>query len=195
MYVPLIGLAIVASWGGYDLLKRVSPAESGPVFSGSVLGGVAILALSVVARLQAGHWQDSYSLWTHTAEVTTNNFAAENGLATALYARGEFDAAIAHGTKAVRIEPDSVDGHINLALALLRAGQASEAVAHDRAAVRLNPGFALAHCNLGLALIRTGQPEEAIHELNETLRLDPSNREAMEGLEYMANRRKTEVGH
>jgi tetratricopeptide (TPR) repeat protein len=185
MYVPLIGLAIIASWGGYEML-----GSRGKSVAASALAAAVILILSVAARLQAGYWQDSDSLWAHTVDVTANNAFAENRLGSALYLRGHFDDAIVHQTRALRIQPDFVDAHVDLALSLLRQGRASEAVAQDREAIGLNPTFALAHCNLGLALIRTGETDEAIRELNEALRLDPDNREARDGLLYLTNRRK-----
>jgi hypothetical protein len=185
MYVPLIGLAIVASWGGRDMLAHASLGKAGPA-----LGAAVVLALAMVARVQAGYWKDSYSLWAHAQEVTTNNYLAEHGLGTAFYSRGRIDEAIVHETEALRIQPDYAEAHVTLALALMRIGQVSEAIAHDREAIRDEPELAVAHGNLGLALIRTGQTGEAIRQLNETLRLDPNSRDARDGLEYLAKRGK-----
>ncbi len=185
MYVPLIGLAIIASWGGFDVLARVSLSKAAPAAAVAI-----VVALVVVARTQVAYWQDSYSTWTHALAVTVNNPVAENSLGTVLSDQGRLDEAVAHLTKAVGIEPRSLDARINLGLALSRQGRFGDAVVQDRAAVQLNPGFALAHCNLGLALIRTGPSSEAVHELNEALRLDPGNREAREGLNYLAKAHK-----
>lgn len=185
MYVPLIGLAIIASWGGFDALNRLSLQRAAPVLGGLIVGGLMIVSYS-----QVGYWQDTYSIWTHTLAVTSDNSVAENSLGTVLSDNGRLVEAIIHLTRAARIQPNSIDARINLGLALMRQGRFSDAVVQDRAAVQLKPGLSLAHSNLGLALIRTGPISEAIDELSEALRLDPNNREARQGLDYLAKARR-----
>jgi protein O-mannosyl-transferase len=182
MYVPLIGLAIMASWGGFDLLTGASFPRAAP----AVAAAVVVTALALAARAQVAYWQDTYSIWTHTLAVTTDNPTAENSLGTLFSDRGRLDEAIAHLTRAVSLQPGSLDARINLGLALLRKGRSSEAVVQDRVVVQLSPESSLAHSNLGLALLRTGPTSEAVQELNLALRLDPDNREARQGLNYLA---------
>jgi Flp pilus assembly protein TadD len=185
MYVPLIGLAIIVSWGGLDALNRVSLQNAAPALAGGI-----IVALIIISYSQVGYWQDTFSIWTHTLAVTDNNSVAENSLGTLLSDQGRLDEAVTHLTRAVRFTPSSFDARINLGLAFMREGRFSDAAAQDRAAVQLKPALSLPHSNLGLALIRTGPTSEAIGELNVALQLDPNNRQAREGLDYLARSRK-----
>ena len=185
MYVPLIGLAIIASWGGYDLLSGLSLAGARVPAAAAVL-----LALMVAAHAQAGYWQDSYTIWSHAAEVTSDNQVAEISLGTVLRDSGRFDDAVAHFNRALRIEPDSLDAHINLGLALVQEGRPADAISQYRAAIGIDPDSSIAHGDLGLALIRTGETGEASRELDQALKLDPGNRTAEEGREYLAKYRR-----
>ncbi len=185
MYVPLIGLAIIAAWGGLDAFNRWALSKAAP---GVAI--VVIVALVLVARQQVTYWQDSYSIWTHALEVTADNEIAEDGLGVALYLQGRTDEAMPHLVRAIRIKPAYPEARLALARCMLRKSMFNEAIAEDRAAIRSRPGFAPAHGDLGLALLRTGQTSDALREFNETVRLDPNNQEAREGLSYLAHPRR-----
>lgn len=181
MYVPLIGLAIIVSWGGFDLLTNCGFASAARVAATS-----SILALAVVARVQCDYWQDAYSVWSHAIEVTSDNQIAENGVGAALYLQGRIVEAVPHLTEAIRIQPNYVEARLTLALALIRLGRIDDGIAQEREAIRLRPDFALAHANLGLVLLRAKQNDEAAREFHLALQLDPENRDARGGLNYLA---------
>jgi tetratricopeptide (TPR) repeat protein len=189
MYLPLVGIAIVAAWGAGDLL----PASRG---SRIVLasGAAAVLAaLGWCTWVQAGYWRDSAALFAHTVNVTADNYLAQNNLGAALYLQGKYDEAAFHYSEAVRIKPDYEQAYQNLISALLAAGKSdkaaeaaltrgtmfgqqgnsAEATAHFQEALRLKPAYPEAHNNLGIVLAMQGNNAGAESHFSEALRIDP----------------------
>ena len=110
-YLPFIGLFIMICWGVADWSgqRHISAAWLATV-------SIAVLvALTVTARVQLGHWTDNVTLWSHTVQVTGPNFIAENSLGIALQRAGREDDAIPHYWKAVAINPDDAASNLNLA--------------------------------------------------------------------------------
>src|SRR5205823_5987843 len=65
--------------------------------------------------------------------------------------------------RALELDPDHADAHVNLGRLLVEAGRAEEAETHFRAAVADHPGHATAWFNLGIAL-------EARRRLNDAVK-------------------------
>jgi tetratricopeptide (TPR) repeat protein len=206
-YIPLVGLFVIAAWGGRDLLGR------GP--AGRVSLSIGALTIVVVcagaARVQVGYWKDGATLWTRALEVTPDNHRAHGSLgdllasqgryreaidhyqeavrlaptrswlrrdlARALMKDGQIDRAIGECSIAVRIEPTSPEAHVDLGAALALASRTTEAIAQYTEALRLKPDYALAHNNLAIALAAVGQLQDAIEQEQEALRLGPAQAE------------------
>ena len=110
-YLPLIGLFIMICWGVADWSeqRRISPAW---LASASI---AALLALTVVARIQLNHWSNNVALWSHTLQVTGPNFIAENSLGVALEREGRIEEAIPHFRAALAIDPNDASSNLNMA--------------------------------------------------------------------------------
>ena len=171
-YLPLIGLFVMAAWGGRDLLARwpVPP----PALEACALA--LLLALGCTTWRQVGYWHDSTRLFTHALEVTSANWLAHNNLGDALAREGKLEEATGHFAESVRLEPSNPDAHYNLGVALHRQGRPAEATLHYREALRLAPDYPNAHNNLGVALLDGGEVEQAIGELQQAFLMhqDPS---------------------
>jgi tetratricopeptide (TPR) repeat protein len=169
-YVPLIGLFLVAAWGGVELAsqRRAHPAV------GWAVAVVIVLACAVVSWFQTRLWRDSIALFEHAVRVTENNHVAHNNLAIALAERGRIEDATIHLLEVVRIRPRFASAHNNLGLALAAQNRTAEAAAHFARAVEINPGFAEAHNNLGCALAGLGRAELAIPHFERAISLAPS---------------------
>ena len=67
-YVPSVGLFIMAIWWLRECtvvwLTRLAP----------VLAGVALMACAALTVRQVGYWKDSWTLYSHAAAVTDNNY-------------------------------------------------------------------------------------------------------------------------
>jgi Flp pilus assembly protein TadD len=177
-YVPLIGLFIMIAWGVPDLLGGWAHART--VLA--VLAAAALAALAARTWTQLRYWKDSVSLFTHTLQVTTNNYVAQNNLGNALADRGRVEEAISHYTEALRIKPDHAEAYNNWGTILVEQGRLEEAVDRFLMALRAKPDYAAARSNLGLALARKGQREQAIAQYLEALRLDPAYAKAHNNL-------------
>ena len=182
MYVPMIGLLIIVSWGIPRLLTGTSVTRYLP---GAAL--VIICALAVAARAQVAHWSDSLSLWQHAARVTEGNYVAYEKLGEAFRDRGQLEDARDNYARAMTLAPPGSPKYAaiicnNLGLILTRQGRPDEAAAQFAAAVRFNPDFAEAHGNLGNALAAAGRLAEATEHYRAAVRLKPDFTEARVGL-------------
>ncbi len=111
--------------------------------------------------------------------------AALNASATDLLARGvalagqnKLPEAIAAHERAVEINPQLVQAHINLISLNARAGQMQQAEKHYRAAVAKNPNLADSHFNYGIVLMMAERYAEAAAAFKESLARNPFNADA-----------------
>jgi len=147
-YIPSIGLFIMAVWGIPDLLAgcRYRLAIL------TLLAGTVISAKTAVTWQQLGHWQDNFSLYEQTLEVTNDNYVIHNNLGIAHADTWNLDAASREFREALRINPNYSEAHYNLGIVLAMKGDLDTAIGEFREALRLHPGDARANYNLGVAL-------------------------------------------
>lgn len=184
-YIPGIGLFIIACWGIADLLER----WHAPRVTAYALGGVSVLALSIVAHGYIGDWKDNLTLWTHTLQVTKNNFVAEDSLATALLQQGRMEDAAVHFQKAVAINPQDPIGTLNLGAYEQQKHNYAAAIVHYEAVLGLtqNPRLlSLALTNLGYAYYSDRRFEQAHRSFSLALQQQPENPSALIGLGMIA---------
>lgn len=200
MYLPMVGLAIMAAY--FEDVSR--PA---------IVIAVALLCAALTLR-QAAHWRDSETLWRHALAVTEANYFAEHNLGAALLETpGREAEAIAHLESSLRIKPDSASVHTDLGTAYTHLPDGRDrAIAQYRAALRIDPSLAIprsnlcaalgdvAECeaavratpdspdarnNLGAALAKAGRQPEAAAEFEVALRLRPDYSEARANLQRL----------
>jgi protein O-mannosyl-transferase len=159
-YLPFIGLFImfvwaVADWAGQHHIPAKAQAAAGIA---------VLLALSVVTRRQLEHWHDSVTLWTHTLEITRDNYLAEVDLGAALVQRGEVARAMEHFRAATAIAPRDPLGNMYLARYAQSQGNLPEAIAAYQRVIdaSLDPNLkARAYSNMGYAYRALGNEAEA----------------------------------
>ena len=167
MYVPMVGLAIMAAWGGAHLLRKW------PRLRFAAATG-ACVACAGAAWAQAGYWRNSETLFAHALEVTRGNYIAEHNLGVYLTDQpGRIPESVAHLEQAVWLQPEAAQMHSDLGIALARTDRLADAIAEFRAAVRLRPDSAVPHINLAGALAQSGQRAEAAAEYEAALRIQP----------------------
>jgi len=207
MYLPMVGLLIIAGWAVKDLVAsrprwRIVAAVS----------AVALLSSAVIlTRTQLRHWQNDMTLFGHALKVTENNSLAEFNYGCDLYGAGRFDEAEPHFRNAIRISPalddartylgevlliqgklneavacfnellahrqDSAEAYYHLAVALNRQKKYDEAIKHFAKTLELDPKYPDAHNKMGTVLAAAGRFDEAIVHFNEALRIDPNQAE------------------
>ena len=121
-YVPLMGIFIMLSWGGVEILGDRS---WGRKWWAGAAGGM-LLALALLTRVQLSYWQDTTTLFERTLQVTANNQMAHYVLATGLLKGGELEEAVQHLQEAVKINPTNFMAQSALGMVLVELGRAQE---------------------------------------------------------------------
>jgi len=80
---------------------------------------------------------------------------------TRFFADGDYDKAIEEYKKAIEIDPNHVNSHLNLGEAYYQKGMYEEAKSEYQYVLRLNNMHPKAHYNLGRTLAQEGKKEEA----------------------------------
>jgi Flp pilus assembly protein TadD len=177
-YIPLIGIAIIVSWGVPKFIEQWRYKK----ICLTVISAMVLSTLSIIALKQVRYWSDSISLFEHSLHVTNKNYVMHNNLGLALAQHNKLDEAIDHYSEALQIHPGYTKAHCNLGIALDSKGNYKEAASHFSEALQRNPGFAEAHNGLGLTLAKRDGLEEAIKYFYEAIRIDPGFAEAHNNL-------------
>jgi tetratricopeptide (TPR) repeat protein len=176
-YLPLIGLFIIAVWGGAELFRR-----RGAGVMGGVVAAVALLAFSAITVVQLQYWRDGVALFSHALAVTTDNAVANNDLGSALAAAGRREEALARYQEAVRLDGKNASYQINLATALVRAGRLDEGVGHYLEALQIDPRSGESYSDLGTVYLAEHRLTEAITNLEMAVQLEPESGQARNNL-------------
>jgi tetratricopeptide (TPR) repeat protein len=170
-YVPFIGLFIMITWGGFELVETLPRLRSVLAATSSVF----LFILGILTWQQVGYWKDSESLYRHALNVTKDNWFAHANLGVELDEQGKFAEALSHFIKAVQLNPQYSHSQYSLGIALLRIGRFDEAIEHYNAAIQLEPNFAAARNNLANALLAKGNTDEAIAHFRILVNIQPDD--------------------
>lgn len=99
------------------------------------------------------------------------------------------EEATAAYEKALKLDPDHVDAHVNLGRLLHEDGAPAAAEKHYRAAIALDPEHETAAFNLGVALEDLGRLRDAATAYERAVKLDPDNADAHFNLAGIYERR------
>lgn len=127
MYLPGVGMAIVAAWAVDRLLLRRPRVALG-------LAVAVLLCWSALTVSRSLLWQDPRALWEAAVRASPDSYRAHNQLGVLHYDEAEaigsnpaalphLAAAIAEYEKAVDIYPDWYDPHLNLGIAYRERGR------------------------------------------------------------------------
>jgi len=98
-------------------------------------------------------------------------------LGTELESQAPADARNAY-RRALDLDPDSSDAHLNLGRLEHESGELGKAEAHYRDAVRCAPDDPTGHFNLGVLLEDRGRFDEAVHAYEQAIARDPESADA-----------------
>lgn len=186
-YIPFIGLLIALCWGAADLMEQ----QEVPWFVTAVMSAVVLAGFGGMCYRQVGYWDDNLKLWSHTLEITHDNYIAEDCMATALLAEGRIDDAAEHLRSAVRINPQDPLGNLNLAFYEQQHRKFSEAIERYDAVLRLtgNPRLlATALTDRGYAFYSQKEYAEAQKSFEAALHEFPEESAAMIGMGLVTER-------
>ncbi len=178
MYLPSVGLWVMAAWGIPGFLTRFRVRWAAPV-----LGALAVCLYAASGYQQAGYWRDSETLFTRSVANDPDNYLAHYHLGLVRYDQGRIDDAIARFEKGVAVEPGFLRLHGSLGSAYVDEGYLERGIVHLRTAARMtgSPPAARSRVftNLGAALVRVGKYGEAAHWLRQALSVYPGNPDAL----------------
>lgn len=105
-----------------------------------------------------------------------------------LEAAGQMELAIAEHERALEINPNLVQAHVNLVTLYGKLGRAEQAEKHYRATVELNPNLSESHYNFGVFLHSQGRYRDAAAAFGKALEISPDYAEAHNNLAYILER-------
>ncbi len=105
-------------------------------------------------------------------KIDPHNAAAEFMLGDLARQLQQWDDAVAHFSRASKLDVGFVEAYLGLGMALNAEGKFSDAVAPLVAYVKAQPDDAAGHYQLGIAYARTGRREEASREMARQRELD-----------------------
>ena len=171
-YIPLIGLAIIFSWGLHHLLEnfliKIFP----------ILICILIIPLFILTTIQLSYWQNGITLFRHAVELDNNNLRAHNNLGFALAIVGEAQEAIPHFYRALDNKKIEYEAHFNLGNAFQTLKQYDKAIIHYRAALAIDPDYLKASLNLGSVYYYLHEYNKALNCFSNVLRINPKHTSA-----------------
>jgi len=169
MYVPMIGLLLMAVWSVPEP-RWVSRPVSIALYA---VAAMVIAACTAGAWVQTSHWKNTITLFSHAIEVTGGNVVAHNNLGNALRAAGRYDQAHEHLSKALALNPKFTAIHNNFGKLMMDQRRFADAQRHYEQSLRLADRDASIWNNLGISLFEQGRFAEAEARYRRALELQP----------------------
>jgi protein O-mannosyl-transferase len=180
-YIPLIGIFVMVVWGAADLADIWQLSFGTRAKAAAIALGILILFTCDQLR----YWRSAVDLWSHSVDVTRNNFFGEQNLGAALLASDRYQEALPHFQKAVELKPSEPGGHLNLAAIFTLTDRPKDAILQYETAIPLvsDPHMRLqAYLTLGRLYSNLGEYSEARASYEEALRIDPQQSDARDEL-------------
>ena len=166
-YFPLIGIFIMAVFGGRRLLDRHVPHRIWLYLIPICL----VVTYANASFFQIQVWKNSHSLYSHALEVNPDNFWAHHAMGNLLADKGRLKKAAAHFGKAAKLRPDKAKLWNDLGRALVGVDQWNKGVQCFAESLKQAPDDnPAAHFYLGCALAAGNQGEKALPHFAGSLR-------------------------
>jgi len=174
-YVPYIGLFLIISWGGHEILTRFR--------LGKVISAVTAISIFIIFSLltfkQIGYWKDDRTLFSHNLEVDPYNAVAQHNLGLT-YARDKekknIEKAIYHYQEALKIRPRLADVYFDMGMAYYNLDKMDDAIICLKKSIEINPCiYQNPHYNLGIIYYEKNDLNNAFYHFHEAIRNIPDN--------------------
>ncbi len=188
MYVPSLGLALVAATCLYGLISRAR--EAGRDVRARRLHRLAIALIVVCSLLSLRRgfvWGSEISLWENAAFWGPDKARPWRNLGTAQLQAGDPNGALIAFNNLFKKDPRNVEGFVNTAEALRQVGDFDNAWdVLSKNVLSLDPKNVQARYNMAQIAEQRGQPERAQQALEQALQYDPNFTPAIVRLGTMA---------
>jgi hypothetical protein len=186
-YLPFLGLFIAICWGMAEWADRERVTNALVALSTVVLMG-----LTMVAHRQINYWNDNWTLWSHTLEVTRGNWGVEDFMGTELLAEGNAREAMPHFFRAAATFPPDPISNLHIGEYEQRRGDMPKAIEHYKRVVgdpRNNPVLRVqAFDGLGTAYSDLKEDVRSREAFQAAANLNPKDALAWSGLGVAAQR-------
>jgi hypothetical protein len=192
-YIPTIGIFVLLVWGFNDWASsrpRISRNRKPIAFA--VLTMLAVLTLR-----QIGYWRSNKELWTHTLQITEDNFIANDMLGSLLLKEGRLEG-LQYFEAAARIAPRDPASHRAVGAAMQDRGDLQGAIREYQIVLRAkDPRVrAYTYANLGVIYRQLGNDAAARLSSEQALRADPEEvSEMIQQLSGVVQARPTAPGY
>ncbi len=173
MYLPLIGLAVLAAFGGWAALGALPQTRRLAV----VVSAAVVVPLALATYAQGAYWETSLALFGRAVAVEPSSGQMNFGLGAALARAGRTQEALAPLARAARLQPSVARAHATYGLALVYEKRFGEAQAEIDEALRLEPGFPEALFGRAQLLASLGLRDDAQRAYVEFLQRSPDTPE------------------
>jgi Flp pilus assembly protein TadD len=177
-YTPYIGLFIMLAWGLPQLLSGWPQRK----IALGISMVIVLTASGICAYRQTSFWNNSLTLFSHTIEVTQNNYIAYNNLGSVYNGLGRYDEAIEFYKQAIKTEPGYAAAYNNLGVAYSSIGRYKDAIDAFKQAIEIRTDYAEAYYNLGFAYDKFGRAADAIDTYKQTVKIKPDYAQAYNNL-------------
>lgn len=180
-YLPLIGIFLIAVWGGEAAARALGVGRR--LQAAAAL--LAVCACAWLASAQARTWANTRTLFQHALRVTPDNYLAHAVLAHELARAQEPEEALQLYARALELKPAYFEGRTALGNLLAAQQRLPEAASNYVAALAINPDYADALSGLGNILLAQGRHTEALARFNRVVELQPDSLPALGRLAWL----------
>lgn len=139
MYIPAVGLFIMAAWGVPALFHSGNGLAIYSKFILALSASAVIITAGAVSWHQIGYWKDSITLYRHTLDVTAGNYVINYNLGIEYGRTGNLDAAIKEFRTALGLKPNDAKVRNLLAATLAEKGDVDGAIAEYTKTLLIDP--------------------------------------------------------
>ena len=185
MYLPMIGLLILISWGIPELLEKWHFRKA----ILSISSALVIIIFLWITHFQLTYWTDTTTLFSRALAITDNNAFACNVVADELARKGDDKTAEKYFLAALAINPDDVDAMKGLGQLAYLTGDYDNALHYYQNALQICPAdtetlnmTGKAYYNLGLLSSKQGKSDKALHHYKMAISINPQDGNAYKSL-------------
>lgn len=174
-YLPHMGIAIAAVWGG-DALAGGRDGQR------KALAGLAILAagfLAYLSAVQLSHWKNGLTFFGHNLSVTGGDSFSEKLLGNYYLVNYELDQAERYLKSSLEKQPDDPATHLFMGTYLRKKERYADAAAFFMETLALDPGNLEAHYNIAFCAIKLNNYKMALDHAQRALDIDPRYSDAL----------------
>ncbi len=168
-YIPLIGIFIMAAWGGADLAAswRVAPRYV------AMLSAAVVVIFTICASVQTRYWRDSETLFARAIAAGQKSGVAYNNLAIVAMDQRRYPEARAFLKQALDCDPKSALTLNNLGKLAMDERRYDDARSYLGKALEAEPNHTNTLYNMGVLNMEQQRYEEAEMYLTRALDRDP----------------------